>query len=198
MYDMDDRELIARARRGDTEAFGELFSRHQAKLFRFALKITGHQQSAEDLVQEAAVKAYLSIRRFRGKAGFATWLYRVLRNCFIDQKRREKVILVEDEGVVLPAQRETPEAAILRQEEARLIREVLRGMPWELKELLVLREYEQLAYEEIARITGLKEGTVKSRLARARQLFAEELAKRSATRVTSGELTDEKTRLRNR
>lgn len=200
MYDtLDDQELIARSRKGDAEAFGELFFRHQGKLFRFALKITGHAQAAEDLVQESAVKAYLSIRRFRGESGFTTWLYRVLRNCLIDQKRREKVVL-EQKDPPPTAEEEAPEASVLREEEARLIREVLRGMPWELRELLVLREYEQLSYQEMSGMTGLKEGTVKSRLARARQVFAEELAKRRAAGRMDrlGELDDEKTRLRNK
>ncbi|HZY30527.1 MAG TPA: sigma-70 family RNA polymerase sigma factor [Candidatus Methylomirabilis sp.] len=170
----DDHELVLRTKRGDRSAFEILVSRYQDRAYNVAYQILRHHEDALDVAQEAFARAYVSIGRFQGKAGFYTWLYRILVNLAIDQTRAR--------GRQNPVPRDDPEREVALREmtadpadslETKELREqivkAVARLPADQRAALTLREIDGLSYQEIARIMKCSIGTVMSRLYAARQ-----------------------------
>ena len=184
---MTEQELVQAARWGDQLAFAQLVKDHQAMVYSLAYRMTGNPEDAADLTQEAFLNAWRGLSGFDGRSSLATWLYRLTSNACIDFLRREKrrgslSMTLEDEDdedrqADLPDERWSPQRELERQEAQEAVRQGLAALSPEHREVLVLRELEGLSYTEIAHALGLEEGTVKSRIARARLSLREFLLK---------------------
>jgi len=179
-------ELVRAAAGGDEDAFAQLVALHEKKVYNLALRMCGDPEDAWDAAQEAFLSAWRGLPSFRGEAGFATWLYRLTTNACIDflrrSRRRETVSMtVEDEEddrqAQIPDERYSPQRELERQEARRALQEGLAALSPEHRQVLLLRELEGLSYQEIARCLELEEGTVKSRIARARLSLREILVR---------------------
>lgn len=171
---------IARAKAGDTVAFGLLVEEHQKKVYHLALRMVTNPDDAQELAQEAFLKAWRSMSQFQGDSSFATWMYRLTHNLCIDflrrEQRRKKVGTAfsldeaHDEGTKteLPDSHFEPQRQLEQKELREQIAQGLSTLSPEHKEVLILREINGLSYQEISDIVGVAEGTVKSRIARAR------------------------------
>ncbi|RIL09977.1 MAG: RNA polymerase subunit sigma [Proteobacteria bacterium] len=169
-----DTELALRAKQGDKDAYRSLVERYQKRVLRLAYELLKSKEDAEDLAQEAFVKAYLSIADFQGRASFYTWIYRIIFNMAIDYKRklsrRGGVVQEFDEALMSGVDAgSVPEDQILRKEQAKYIRQALDNMTEEHRVAIVLRELDGLSYDEIAEVLGVSKGTVMSRLHYARK-----------------------------
>lgn len=175
---MTEHELVQAARSGDQGAFETLVKANQAMAYQLAYRMTGNPEDAADLTQEAFLNAWRGLSAFDGRSSFSTWLYRLTSNACIDFLRREKrrstlsLTLEADEEesrqTEVSDERWSPEALLDRQESLQAVRRALGQLSDEHREVLLLRELEGLSYREIAQALGLEEGTVKSRIARAR------------------------------
>ena len=181
-------ELVLAAQGGDQGAFGKLVEQNQGKIYSLCYRMTGNPDDAADLTQEAFLNAWRGLARFQGQASFSTWLYRLTSNACIDFLRREKrrislSMTLEDEEdeegrqADLPDQRFSPQRELEKKEAAEALRRGLAALTPEYREILTLRELEGYSYQELSRELGLEEGTVKSRLARARLALREFLQK---------------------
>lgn len=184
---MTEPELIQAARWGDQSAFAQLVTANQAMVYSLAYRMTGNPEDAADLTQEAFLNAWRGLGSFSGQSSFSTWIYRLASNACTDFLRREKrrsglSMTLEDEGeedrqADLPDDRWSPERELERREAHDAVRRGLAALSPEHREILVLRELEGLSYTEIAQALGLEEGTVKSRIARARLALRDFLQK---------------------
>lgn len=176
---MTEQELVSRAKQGDQEAFSELVEANQNRIYTLALRMTGSPEDGADLAQEAFLRAWRSLPSFQGESNFSTWLYRLTSNLCIDFLRREKrrkavtaAVPLDGEEDSPPAQvpdhRFTPESELERRELRAAVDRGLAKLSDDHRQVLVLRELEGLSYVEIAGRLKLEEGTVKSRIARAR------------------------------
>jgi RNA polymerase sigma-70 factor (ECF subfamily) len=171
----DERYLIRAARRGDLEAFGELMRRHETAMYRVALRMLGSPPDAEDATQEAMVRAWRTLRRFRGDAALTTWLYRITTNCCLTliERRRPTAELDDDRA---PAARHADPAARLEQREVMTqLTHAIGQLSPEQRAVVVLRELEGLSYEEVSDVLGISLASVKGRLHRARLRLADDL-----------------------
>ena len=177
----EDAILIEAFQKGDKVAFDKLVLKHTKRVFNLCFRLLGDYEEANDSAQETFIRVYRALRKFRFEAAFSTWLYRIAVNtCKNKLKsaayRQKKRMVSWDNPVsahsptVLEAQEESQSPAIEleKKERMRIIQEAINALPPEHKEVVTLRDIEGLSYEEIAEITGLSLGTVKSRLARAR------------------------------
>lgn len=176
---MTEEELIAKAARGDQDAFAQLLELHQGKVYGLTLRLTGSPEDAMELTQETFFNAWRGLPNFHGQSKFSTWLYRLATNAAIDFLRREKrrramttVSLSPDDGeapaLEIPDRRFTPQDELERQELRQAIQRGMAQLSDEHRQVLTLREFSGLSYAEIAQVLGIEEGTVKSRIARAR------------------------------
>lgn len=173
---IDDASLAARARDGDSRAFVELVARHQDRVFRFILRMTGSRDEAMDLAQDTFMKAWQAMHRWQPEARFGTWLLQIARNATLDALRRRGVVQFEpldDEAVVIDRAPQ-PEESLFTRQRYGLLERALQRIAVEHREVLLLREVESLSYAEIGVTLGLAEGTVKSRIARARVALLEQ------------------------
>ena len=172
----DDVELVRRSTRGDLSAFEQLVDRHRPVVVRVAARIVG-PEDAEDVSQDAFLRAFHRLDRFRGDAPFRAWLLRIAHNAALDhlaRRRPEPVDPQQFDASEPSASRPPAERLELRERIERLERK-LRGLSAEHRAVLVLRDAEGMSYEEIADITDSPLGTVKGRLHRARREFVEML-----------------------
>ena len=176
-------ELVRAAAGGDEDAFAELVRLHEKKVYHLALKMCGNAEDASDVAQEAFLSAWNGLPNFRGEAGFSTWLYRLTSNAAIDllrrtRKQRGELSLDDEDAGIDPVDGELPPQE--RAEAAELREAVTAGLA-ELSEdhrqALVMREMQELSYEEIAAALGVDLGTVKSRIFRARAALRKILQK---------------------
>jgi RNA polymerase sigma-70 factor (ECF subfamily) len=196
MLDAEEQELVARLRRRDEAAFNAFVLRYQDRVFRILLRMLGDRAEAEDLAQEVFISIFKAIDSFRGDSLLSTWVYRVAANhCrnrlkYLSRRRRQLTDDFDEESVAAaagasaPDRQGTPDRLLEARQTERLLEEGLRELDDEQRELVVLREVEHLSYEEIMAITGLPEGTVKSRLHRARSALREHLERRERGRGT--------------
>ncbi len=187
--DPDDVQLVKRCQRGDRWAFDELVARYQNRVFNLAYRILGDYEEANDLAQEAFIKVYKKIKSFRREASFYTWLYRLATNLcrnklrqWQSEKRFQTVSLqnpIGQEGKeVIHSLADSdpgPDKISERREMNALVQKAINSLEEEHRMVIVLRDIQGLAYEEIARIVDCPEGTVKSRLYRARNTLKERL-----------------------
>ena len=179
---MEEKELIRRCQAGDETAFEELIHRHEAKVYAICRRMCRDEDDALEAAQDAFLAVWRGIGSFREDAAFSTWLYRLATNACLDLLRREKKrggdVSLDDEDapIDVPDGAPQPEEALERAETQRMVREALYALPDDHREVLLLRETEQLSYAEIAEVTGLELGTVKSRINRARLALRNYLA----------------------
>ncbi len=176
----DQRELLKRARSGDGDAFGELCGPFSDMVYRHCLHMLGREADAQDAAQETMLRAYRAIPRFMGQSGIATWLYRIAHNTCLDmlkrpQRKREASSMeqLREAGFEPQAPGDTPETAYERNAEAQRLLKAIARLPRDQQTLLNLRYGQHYSYEELARATGLREGTVKSKLNRAKSRLQE-------------------------
>jgi RNA polymerase sigma-70 factor (ECF subfamily) len=186
----DEIELVERAKRGDFGAFDALVRRYERQAFNFALKMTGNRDDAADVTQEAFLRVFNFIESFRGESSFSTWMYRVLMNTFLDLKKRhridKKTVYLEEhrstDGELLAKDiedtRATPEEVAVEHERQRAFLEAILSLPDYQRALVVMYHSEGMSYEQIAEVTRLPLGTVKSRMNRARLALREKLAQK--------------------
>lgn len=184
---MTEQELVRAAQQGDQSAFAQLVEANQAMVYSLAFRMTGNPEDAADLTQDAFLNAWRGFGSFSGQSTFSTWIYRLASNVCIDFLRREKrrsgvSMTLEDEEdeerqADLPDLRWSPERELERQEAHEAVRQGLAALSPEHREVLILRELEGLSYAEIAQALDLEEGTVKSRIARARLALRDFLLK---------------------
>jgi len=180
-------DLIHKAANGDKDAYRQIVERHQRRLFLSAFEILRNREDAEDVVQEALARSFFSLKSFRGGSSLSTWLQRIVFNLAIDMKRRvrrrggEPVIF--EEGVTVAADSafdgggsDNPEALLRQKEHRERMMRVLDDLSDEHRQTIILREFEGLSYDEIARATGVSSGTVMSRLFYARKKLQSALA----------------------
>ncbi len=164
---VDERDLITRSCAGDLEAFESLVRAHQAPIYNLAYRLTGNREDATDAAQDAFVRAYQALPRFRQDAAFGTWLYRIATNAALDLVRRRPAV----PPVELTANHrapDDPEVEAQRREIHRRVHAALGHLPPEYRAAVVLRDLQGLDYEEIARVLQVPIGTVRSRLSRGR------------------------------
>ncbi|MFQ6091066.1 MAG: RNA polymerase sigma factor [bacterium] len=171
----DDWEFVERLKAGEAAAFRELVERYKKRAYYIALDLMGNHEDAEDISQEAFIKVYQSIGSFRGDAQFSSWLYRILVNLCMSEKRKKTSKNIEYYGDSIPEEihhvddsdsQDHPEAVVRSRRIQEHIREALEKLPPKQKAVFVLRHYQQLPIKEIARVMKLSEGTVKSHLFR--------------------------------
>lgn len=163
----DDRDLIAGAQLGDRQAFGELVCRHQDGVVSFIYRMYGDERLAEDIAQEAFVRVWQHLNNYNPQYAFRSWLYRIAANAALDVLRRERPA-VEFDSLPLADKAPSPEQVATRHERAVLLRQAVAQLSEPLRVVLVLREYEELSYQEIAAALDIPVGTVMSRLNAAR------------------------------
>jgi RNA polymerase sigma-70 factor (ECF subfamily) len=167
-------ELAERHSLGDPSAFEEVYSRHETMVFNLALRLTGNESDAADCSQEVFLRVYRHLGKYRGRAALKTWIYRVVLNCFRSsyaRKARRRAVVREVDGECLdravdPAR--GPEEKTVTADMARRVREALPLVRPVYREALVLRDVQDLSYQEIAGVLGVRLGTVRSRIARGR------------------------------
>ncbi len=177
----DDLSLVAACRAGDKEAFGMLVRRYQDRLYPTALRLTGHAEDALDLLQEAFLRAYRKLERFQGRSSFYTWLYRLMVNLALSDRRRhrargrrhecdlESVEPADDPALTDPA------LPLEQAERERQVQGALDALAVDHRVVIVMKDLDGLPYEEIATTLGIPIGTVRSRLHRARAELRERL-----------------------
>ena len=174
-----DEELVERARSGDPEAFRELVRCFTPRVYAMARNLVNNPGDAEDVTQEVFFKVHAKLHGFREDAAFSTWLYRVTLNAAADYRKRrrhEKVVSI-DEAAWLPlvAPGDGPGDGLGRADLRAEVRRAMARLPEKFRSILVLRELEELSYQDIGDILGLNKGTVESRLFRARARLRQEL-----------------------
>lgn len=180
----DDQQLIQECLAGRNEAFGELVVRYQDRLFHTLLYVTGAADQAHDVAQDAFVHAYTKLASFRGESAFYSWLFRIAMNAAVSRKRRDRRMSASLDAARENAGHEPtddhpnsePSHSMEVSERQALVRAALAELSEEYRTVLVLKEMEDMRYEEIAEIVGCPIGTVRSRIHRARSELREKLA----------------------
>ncbi len=175
---LPDCTLIALARSGDCRGFSMLFVRHRERLFRAMLRIVGSRAIADDLVQDAFLRAFVKIDSFREDAQFYSWLFRIainLRRSYFRHLARE--VLIGDIGswTDQPSSALAPDSVLEKDESIQIVRMAMNRIEPNHRSMLILREYEGLSYREIGKRLGVGTGTVRSRLSRARVRVRKEI-----------------------
>ncbi len=184
----EDEMLVSRAQTGDQSAYNALVRKHEERAYKFAFRLTRDPEEAADVVAEAFIRVYNALPNFKGNSTFTTWLYRILTNCFLDMKKKDK----SKHNVSLDASLQTEESEVHRQledpkaspqkdfekvERERRMQRAVHRLPEYQRALVVMYHAEQMSYDEIAAALDLPVGTVKSRLNRARLTLRELLVK---------------------
>jgi RNA polymerase sigma factor (sigma-70 family) len=185
-----DAEIIEQARKGDPAAWEKLVIRHSKRIYNLCYRFVGRMDQAEDLTQEVFIKVFRNLSSYNPETGkFVTWIMSVGRNLLIDHYRHSKddratVSTDENEEFSLldtvPSNQPSPQSELEREERAIVLRGALRRLPPQLREAVILRDLEELTYEEIGEILKVPEGTVKSRINRGRVELAKLLQRMKA------------------
>lgn len=178
---MEDNDLILEIKRGCTDSFRTLVERYQDRVLNLVRQYLSDRADCEDVAQEVFVKVYRKLDSFKGQSSFYTWLYRIAVNTATDclkRRRRDPSVSLEslppvfDEAV---SNDPAPEKSMMDQELRSRLAEAVESLPEPFKSVLVLREFEDCSYEQMAEILGCSMGTIESRLFRARQRLREKL-----------------------
>ncbi|MFP4165611.1 MAG: RNA polymerase sigma factor [Opitutales bacterium] len=176
--------LVERIKQGDAVAYDDMVTRYWDRIFSRVMRLLKNRQDAEEVTQDAFIRAYRGLDNFRGDASFSTWLYQIATNLahnrywyWFRRKREQTISLAQPLGEdgdltlenVMPCDGENPADAALTQEFVDRVSECMEGLGSKHREILVLRNVKNLSYEEIADLLGVNVGTVKSRIARARE-----------------------------
>ncbi|MDD5456297.1 MAG: RNA polymerase sigma factor [Candidatus Margulisbacteria bacterium] len=171
-----DEELVKIIKEGNIEAFSELIDRFENKIYRLAVGYTGNSSDAEDITQEVFIKIYNNIKNYMLESSFSTWVYRITANTCKSFLKRRKIIgfisldwLYDSRQHKVPVEPAGFEKDVENRETLDKFYSALAVLPDKYKDVLVLREIEELDYQQIAGVTGLSIGTVKSRLSRAKE-----------------------------
>ncbi len=174
-----DIRLLERCREGDACAFETLFRKYQAYVYNISLGMLCNSEDAADVTQETFLRLHRSLEGFRGDSTFSTWLYRVAVNlCITELRRKSRTrfqflddVRHDDETPLADEPTICPNEAVLDAEEREIVHKILQTLPPDYRAIMVLRHFQQLAYEEIADVLGLSLSQVKTRLFRARKMF---------------------------
>lgn len=182
----EEKNLIRAVKAGDTEAFAQLVRAYEKQVYSLCLRMVSDPADAEDLAQEAFVKSWQGLEFYKFEAAFSTWLYRLTTNLCIDHLRKKKrrptlSMTVEEAGepvqLDFPDTAPQPEEVVLGRERQQLLAQAMERLDVEGRAILTLRVVDGLSYEQIAQVLDIKVGTVKSRLARARDRLRKNLIK---------------------
>lgn len=185
---MDDAALISRAADGDKGAFDQLVRKYESRAYQYAYRLTRNPDDAADIVIEAFVRVNSALKNFRGQSAFGTWLYRIITNCSLDLRKKDKshrnvsldqTMNVNGSEVERQLEDEAPGPVEIVEKNAReeAVQSALQKMPEYQQAMLVMYHVEMLSYEEISEALDLPIGTVKSRLNRARLALRDLLVK---------------------
>lgn len=178
VHDSIDARVIKACQQGDREAFRLLFEAYKDRVFSIARYSLGDEAAADDVTQQIFVKLITRIGQFRGDSEFTTWLYRLVINSCLDERRKRRRFLPVSEFEPLPpmnantANQRSPETGYARREVAESVREAIGGLKPKMRLPILLKYIEGLSYEEIAEVLGCSKGTVASRLNRAHKALA--------------------------
>ena len=174
--------LLQRAKKGEMTAFESLVTAYERRVYSLALRSTGSEADAADITQEVFLRAYRSLDAFRGESGFSTWLYRITVNLCVDLARKNNPAesLDDEQALEVPEPRgaHQPETALANSELRRELDAALSLVSEEHRKIVILRDVAGMSYADIAAALELEEGTVKSRLARARAALRKILIER--------------------
>lgn len=177
---LSEQELIQSAKNGNALAFEQLIADHQKRIFSIAYRIAGNQEDASDMAQEVLIKVFRNLKNFRGDSKFSTWLYRVATTTCLDEQKKQRrhtaysldETLETEDGTLAMEPVDTgptPEESLERKALRDAIHLAIGKLKEEHKKVILLREVQGLPYDEIAKILNCSEGTVKSRINRARE-----------------------------
>jgi RNA polymerase sigma-70 factor, ECF subfamily len=184
----DDSVLIERSQKGDKSALDTLIRKHEKRAYQYAFRLTSNPEEAGDVVADAFVRVYSALQNFKGQSAFTTWLYRILTNCFLDMRKKERsrpttsleaALQTEDGDVERQVEDKGPSPHEMAEssERERTVLGAVDCLPEYQKAMITMYHAEMLSYEEIAQALDLPIGTVKSRLNRARLSLRELLVK---------------------
>ncbi len=183
----DLRVLVEAARKGDRSALEDLVRATYQATYTLAVRLTGNEEDASDVAQETYLRAYRSLRRFRGDAQFTTWLYRITANCsstLLAKRARTRTETLSDEEPLIDARPDSdPELRLAGEDERTRVAQALARLPWRLRQVIVLRDIYDLPHGVIARELGITEAAAKVRLHRARCRLREVLATNVAEKM---------------
>ncbi len=178
---MQEMKLVLRAQKGDNDAFSELVSLYEKKVYNLTLRMTRNPEDALDLSQEIFIRIYKSLPLFKAQSTFSTWVYSIASNTCIDftrkEAKRKTLSIDEEEYFDIPDLKHQPEACAENNELRKQIAAGIDSLSSEHREVIVLRELNGLSYEEIADALDISCGTVKSRICRAREKLCSYLSK---------------------
>jgi RNA polymerase sigma-70 factor (ECF subfamily) len=178
--DATEKNLVELSAGGDVEAFETLIQAHQKKVYNIALRMTKNPEDAQELAQDTFVRAFVAIKKFRCEASFSTWLYRIAMNVCTDflRKRNKAIVVSMEQGAVgseneqpiqLAEEGPGPDELSERRQLKKLVRQAMDSLSAEHRQVLVLRDLMDLSYKDIANTLDVSEGTIKSRINRARE-----------------------------
>ena len=192
--DREETQMISRCQRGDQEALKEIFDKYHKKVYRIAYGVVRQREEALDIVQEVFIKLFRSIKNFRGRSQFYTYLYRMVMNTAIDHARKagkQFISSLDEEGSFEPSDNVElgPERVLLQKELEGRVKSAMDKLPAEQKAALIFRDVEGLSYQEISEAMGCSIGTVMSRLhygrRRVQELLKDYVNLRGQSRGTS-------------
>ena len=174
----EETEMISRCQRGDQEALKEIFNKYHKKVYRIAYGVVRHREEALDIVQEVFIKLFRSIKNFKGRSHFYTYLYRMVMNTAIDHARKTGkhfISSLDEEGSFEPSDEveKGPERILLQKELEERVKRAMEKLPAEQRTALIFRDVEGLSYQEMAEAMGCSIGTVMSRLHYGRKRMQE-------------------------
>ena len=181
-----EKALIERCKQGDIVSFNELVQRFEKRIFNFAYRMSGNYDDASDVAQEVFIRVFNSINTFRGEANFTTWLYRIVTNVYLDERKKQKSHLLTslEEHIDLDENsvtrqfvdgKPTPDLVVEQMERDDLLKEAIQELPDYQRAMVLLYHTQGKSYEEISEIMDMPIGTVKSRLNRARLALKQKL-----------------------
>jgi len=184
-YKLTDEELIKRFQSGDESAFEEIVLRYRDRLINFAYRYIGDQRESEDLVQDTFLKVYQNRHAYREIAKFSTWIYTITSNLsktLLRKRKTRKLFFFsnlgpEDKDLDLPANDVTPQRTLEGKYTSQIVHKAISKLPEHFRIVIILRDIQELSYEEISNIIGKPIGTVKSRINRARLKLQKDMVK---------------------